>query len=269
MIVSACIITYNQELYIRDCLQGAISQNLNYQYEIVIGEDCSTDRTLQICKEFERKYPNTIKLLPSTKNLGMAGNWERTISQCTGKYIAICEGDDFWIDPYKLQKQIYFLEENKEFSMCFHNAYLLRNGKNLSEKFRDSKKRIYKTKDVILDKWFSPTASVVFRKESLKNYAAPLEEDRVKNRDLLLLFDLSLHGKLYYIDEVMSVYRCNVEGGMTDLIKNRSEIYLNHLNYLHFVNRRSAFKYSFTIYIKIIYILLAYLKYGLIKKIIN
>ena len=87
--ISACIITYNQENYIKDCLDGAISQELDYDYEIVIGDDCSTDNTLSICKEYAEKYPEKIRLLSRDKNKGMAGNWVDTIQNCNGKYVAV------------------------------------------------------------------------------------------------------------------------------------------------------------------------------------
>lgn len=116
--VTACIITYNHEKFLRECLEGAIHQKLDYDYEIVIGEDKSTDETLKICKEYQQKYPDLIKLIERPKNLGLIGNWIDTLSRCEGDYIGLCEGDDFWTDPIKLQKQVDFLEENKSYSLC-------------------------------------------------------------------------------------------------------------------------------------------------------
>ena len=129
MIVSACIITYNQDLYIRECLEGAINQNINFDYEIVIGDDCSNDETSRICEEFALAYPSIIKYTKRSKNLGMIGNWTKTISDCTGKYIALCEGDDYWTDPLKLQKQVDFLEANAEYGICWTHYEILNNDK--------------------------------------------------------------------------------------------------------------------------------------------
>jgi glycosyltransferase involved in cell wall biosynthesis len=116
--VTACIITYNHEEFLRQCLDQAVNQKLEYEYDIVIGEDKSTDGTLEICKEYKRKYPELINLIEREKNLGLIGNWLDTLSRCTGDYIAICEGDDFWTDLSKLQKQVSFLEQNPEYTLC-------------------------------------------------------------------------------------------------------------------------------------------------------
>lgn len=118
--ISACIITYKHEAFISECLEGAINQEVpeGYSYEIIIGEDKSPDGTLKICREYKKKYFKLIKLIERSKNLGMIGNWLDTISYCDGKYIALCEGDDYWTDPYKLQKQVDFLEENESYSLC-------------------------------------------------------------------------------------------------------------------------------------------------------
>lgn len=124
--VSACIITYNQESFIRKCLEGAVSQVVNFDYEIIIGDDCSSDNTKQICIEYSTKYPNLIKYTKRNNNLGMIGNWIATISECEGKYIALCEGDDYWTDPYKLQKQVDFLEANPDYSICWTKYKVLK-----------------------------------------------------------------------------------------------------------------------------------------------
>ena len=115
--VSACIITYNHEKFIEDCLEAAISQKLDFDYEIIIGEDKSTDNTLAICKEYERAYPELIRVIERPENLGLIGNWMDTLDQCRGDYIAMCEGDDFWTDFLKLQKQVSFLENNPDYAL--------------------------------------------------------------------------------------------------------------------------------------------------------
>lgn len=113
--LSACIITYNHEEYLRECLEGAVNQIVDFDYEIIIGQDKSTDSTHSICVEYAERYPDLIKYFPREKNLGMIGNWIETIKNCTGEYIALCEGDDYWTDPLKLQKQVDFLEKNKDY----------------------------------------------------------------------------------------------------------------------------------------------------------
>jgi glycosyltransferase involved in cell wall biosynthesis len=114
--VSICMITYNQEPYIRQAIEGVLAQQCDFQYELVIGEDHSKDKTFNICMEYASKHPE-IKLLSYNANIGIVKNFIRTLQACSKKYIAFCEGDDFWIDPYKLQKQVEFLEKNPEYVM--------------------------------------------------------------------------------------------------------------------------------------------------------
>ena len=122
-IVSICMITYNHEKYITQAIEGVMMQQTNFSYQLILAEDYSTDNTLQICKRYEKLYPEKIKLLPQpNKNLGLMPNFLRTLNACTGKYIAICEGDDFWTDPMKLQKQVDFLEINSQYCGVCHNV---------------------------------------------------------------------------------------------------------------------------------------------------
>ena len=117
-LVSICMITYNHELYISEAIEGVMMQRCNFEFELVIGEDFSTDNTLKICKESLKKY-SSIRLISSDANVGMIENFIRTINACTGKYLAFCEGDDYWIDPEKLQKQVNFLEQNSDYGMVY------------------------------------------------------------------------------------------------------------------------------------------------------
>lgn len=116
--VTACIITYNQDKYIKECIEGALAQQVEH-YEIIIGDDCSTDNTSKICQEYQDKYPSLIRHVKREENLGMIGNWIETITNAKGKYIAMCEGDDYWTDPLKLQKQVDFLEANPDYVITY------------------------------------------------------------------------------------------------------------------------------------------------------
>jgi len=122
--LSVSMITYNQEAYIGAAIQSALDQETNFEYEIVIGEDCSTDQTLSICREFQCRYPGKIRLLERCSNVGAVRNYLETYKACVGEYVAFLEGDDFWIDPKKLQKQVDFLDSNPDYAICFHNVYL-------------------------------------------------------------------------------------------------------------------------------------------------
>lgn len=128
-LVSVCVITYNQQDYIRACLDGILMQQTDFPFEICLGEDESTDETRAICQEYADKYPGQINLiLRSQSDPARAEytspalfNWNETLKACKGKYIATCEGDDYWIDPLKLQKQVNFLEGNEEYGLVCTN----------------------------------------------------------------------------------------------------------------------------------------------------
>lgn len=113
------MITYNHERYIANAIESVLSQRTNFRLELVIGEDCSTDETAEICRKYADANPDIIQLITEPKNLGPFENGIKTLARCRGKYIAWCEGDDFWTDNLKLQKQVDLLERNPEASFCF------------------------------------------------------------------------------------------------------------------------------------------------------
>ncbi len=111
-LVSVFMITFNHECFIRQAIEGVVMQETDFEYELVIGEDCSKDRTREICFECQKQHPDKLRVLWSENNLWAAnrGNTKRTLIRCRGKYIAYCEGDDYWTDPKKLQKQVEYME---------------------------------------------------------------------------------------------------------------------------------------------------------------
>src|SRR6266576_3052599 len=118
MKVSALIVTYNQEKFIEQAVRSALMQQVNFPYEIVIGEDCSTDNTRAIVERLASENPGKIRAILRDKNLGMHGNHRATYNECRGQYIAMLEGDDYWTDPHKLQKQADFLDTHPECCLC-------------------------------------------------------------------------------------------------------------------------------------------------------
>lgn len=204
--VSACIITYNQQDYIRECLEGAVNQVLDYDYEIVIGDDSSTDDTSTICREYAKNHPEKIRLLSRDKNLGMAKNWVDTINECQGKYIAICEGDDYWSDNAKLQKQVEFLEKNVDCSFSFHKAFRFDADNESNNKiYPEVKKSILNARDFFAIPTI-PTASVVFRNE------IEIPQFGHSHMDMPLYAALLSKGNAGFIDGQMSFYRLHSEG---------------------------------------------------------
>ena len=218
-VVIACI-TYNHEAYLRDALNGFVMQKTDFPFVAIVHDDASTDNTAKIIKEFAEKYPNII--LPiyekenqySKKNGNPAGIM-RSAMQATGaKYIALCEGDDYWIDYSKLQKQFDFLETHNTYSLCFHAVNIITESNcNLdSNGIYDNGviEKDYNGNDILL-KWTIPTCSVVFRTSILKEIP--------KNRnfqygDNVLWLTCATKGKIRGLTTVMGVYRRN-NGGWT------------------------------------------------------
>lgn len=224
IVVSALMITYNHEPFIREAIEGVLMQQASFPVELVIGEDCSTDRTRDICLEYQQKYPEKIRLLLNEKNLGMMPNFIQTLNACTGKYIALCEGDDYWTDKLKLQKQVDFLEGNEEYMICAHDVWVKTEGE-LKEDFI-IKKRYPKTTFNVFDLLIYGnqihTPSVVFR-NNLANY--PEQALKSPLGDFFLWVWLTREGGLIKkLDEKMGVYRHGV-GLFSDLDgRQKSEI---------------------------------------------
>lgn len=212
MKASICIITYNHDQFITETLESVLMQETDFPIEIIIGEDNSTDQTRSICEEYANKYPEIIRLLPPEVNLGMMQNFLRTYRACAGEFIAFIEGDDFWNDPKKLQKQTDFLQANPDFSICFHNVILKFSRKNEQQEkpfHNNLHQDIFETED-LLQQWFIPSGAVVFRKYT--DFIFPDWFAESKSGDIPFLLLMSLKGKIKYIDQIMGVYRIHDKG---------------------------------------------------------
>lgn len=240
--VSVCMITYNHEKYITEAIEGVLMQKTNFLIELIIGEDCSTDNTRKICEEYQEKYPNLIKLCSLEKNIGANQNFINTVNACTGKYIAMCEGDDYWVDCYKLQKQVDFLEANSEYTIHAHNAIFFHQQNKSSSLFNPIlDKQTYHLTDLIEKNWFVPTASMVFCKSIFDSYVF---DTRFKNGDYYLQLLLLSSGEkyLYYSNEVMSVYRIGINGMSTTFFNDELDIGLIQL--MEYMNNYTAQKFQ-------------------------
>lgn len=218
--VSVCIITYNHEKYIAQAIKGALSQKVdNYNYEIVIGEDCSTDKTREIIMKYQKENPDKIKIIYNEKNLGMMDNFINTLNSCTGKYIALCEGDDYWTDPYKLQKQVDFLEENPDFSICHHNMQVIYDdGRKPCLSNSSSQKEVTTIEDLAKGNYIY-TASCVFRNGLIKEFPKWFKNAPIGDYPLHMLN--AQYGKIRYLPDVMGVYRIHKDG----ILSNKNSIY--------------------------------------------
>src|SRR5260221_9409884 len=163
-LVSVCVITYNHEKFIRQCLDGIMMQKTSFRFEVVIGDDCSTDNTCGIIREFAERYPDVIRPVYQPVNVGGARNaYEFCYPILTGKYIAVCEGDDYWTDSFKLQRQVGFLEQNPDYAFCFHRVKGIDEENSvISEQATLEHPVLYSWKDIFHIS--IPTLSVVFKK---------------------------------------------------------------------------------------------------------
>lgn len=205
--ISVSIITYNHEPFIRACLEGVLSQQVDCEFEVVLGEDCSKDNTYAICQEYAERYPTIVKLLDTPVNLGMIKNGLRTVTACTGDYIAFCEGDDYWTDPHKLQRQFDFLEANPDYSMIAENGLVLNTVLNTEALFNTRPESDLQIDDLLRRRQF-PSASVLFRSAYLRDeFKAPTFAG-----DTFLWCYLATRGKVKYLPNVSSVYRRGLQG---------------------------------------------------------
>jgi glycosyltransferase involved in cell wall biosynthesis len=224
-LVSVCVVCYRHAQYLEKCLDSLVSQVTDFDYEIVIGDDCSPDETTEIIRNYADKYPHKIKAFLHPVNLSQTYksyppgklNFLHTLSQCSGKYIVHIEGDDYLTDTNKLQLQAEYMEANPAISACFHNAevvYQDNTGRTDELLNAPDQKPIITATDLISDRetWFMATAAVMFR----ASMAFPLPEwfTQSKSGDIPLYFLLAQKGNIHYLPNAMSVYRRHL-GGMS------------------------------------------------------
>lgn len=230
--VSICCITYNHAKYINDTINGFLMQKTNFPIEILIHDDASTDGTADIIKGYEKKFPDVVKTIYQKENQYSQGRPISLVYQfprARGKYIAICEGDDYWTDPLKLQKQVEFLESNLDCSLCFHASEHIQ-VPNPSDSYIHRPKYIpndqkFEMEHVI--RWggsFVTTNSMLFLREHI--IEPPYWVVNAPAGDLAITLLLALYGKIGYIDQVMSVYRRITPGSysfrMQDQLKRKA-----------------------------------------------
>ncbi len=204
MKVSVLIVTFNHEKFIAQAIESILMQKVSFEYEIVIGEDYSTDETRRIVTDYHKRFPQKVRLLLHDKNLGGSRNFRYTYETCKGKYVAILEGDDFWTDPDKLQKQVDFLDEHPEYVLAFHQVSILNNDTGTSELSNmPVNKEKYELEDLVQGNIIH-TPSVVFRNNVLK---LPEWLLKLKLGDWPIWLLLSQFGSIYYLSEPMACYR--------------------------------------------------------------
>lgn len=215
IMVSVLTLAYNHANYIRQCLDGILMQQTNFRYELLIHDDASTDGTQDIIREYEARYPDIIKPIYQQENqyskkvpIGTTFLYPRA----QGKYIAFCEGDDYWTDPLKLQKQVDFLEANPEYTVCTHSYKLYYQA---TDTWGDTLPNVISDLEYDLDFYISYTQWVTQPLTAMFRYSA-LDMDlyrRTKNaKDASLFFYLLKQGKGLLMNDVMGVYRIQKNG---------------------------------------------------------
>ncbi len=219
LMVSIKCITYNHEPYIRQCLEGFVMQKTNFRFEAVVHDDASTDGTADIIREYAEKYPDIIKPIYETENQYSKkdGSLGRIMdAACTGKYIAMCEGDDYWTDPLKLQKQVDFLETHLECSMCSGGIRKIYEGKVVDTVLFKKGNKIGFLYDInnYNNYAYSWTLTICYRRDILpENWAQKYKY----SRDVVLIYELLKAGKGYYISELLADYRIH-RGGVASML---------------------------------------------------
>ena len=209
-VVTTC---YNQEKYIDLCIKGILNQKTNFDFELLISDDCSTDNTRQIIERYVEQYPNRIKTIFRQKNIGPMNNFIETLNLVDTEYVALCDGDDFWIDNNKLQKQVDYLDSNKKCNICFHKVEVFWDDMSYITSLHPVNFEEYINFNELLRENFITANSVVYRwkyrkKNSLIN---DFPKDIVPG-DYYLNLIHAHNSKIGYIDDIMSKYRRNPSG---------------------------------------------------------
>lgn len=224
--VSICCTAYNHVDYIRQCLDGFVMQKTSFPIEVLIHDDASTDGTQDIIREYADKYPDIIIPIYQTVNQyskGVKVSLIYNYSRAKGKYIALCEGDDYWTDPYKLQKQVDFLESHPDYVMCSHRFDQYYEEERRLEKEQDESFQgaDYDLKNLIGGKWLTQTLTVMYRRSALDllHY-----ESYGMSMDIILFYALLKEGKGYCFPDVMGVYRYHNGGVWSEVSLNRRRL---------------------------------------------
>jgi glycosyltransferase involved in cell wall biosynthesis len=253
--VSVCVPTYNHEAYIAQMIEGALMQKTNFDYEIVIGDDGSTDGSVAIIQRYAIQYPDLIRAYLHPQNLGPAeprefagrNNVLHLLKACRGQYVALCEGDDYWTDPAKLQQQADVLDAQPDYAICHHNMTVKYEDGSASHFFNaDNQKISSHIEDILEDRWFIATASLMYRNIFLSHDFADWHAKAAAG-DWALVIQIAARGKIYYLPEPMGVYRKHSAGlsnvhAVTNryFLQNRKEMFEN-------INAWLDYKYDDTI----------------------
>ncbi len=251
-VVSICVHTYQHKNFIKGCLDSILAQKTNFEFEILLGEDSSTDGTREICIEYAEKYPDKIRLFLHHRenNISINNkpsgrfNFLYNLFSARGKFIALCEGDDHWTDSFKLQKQIDILNKNPNLIASYHEMEVLYKDRTgfFSKEFNNNKSKIIKLEDVLASRWLIPTASFVFRNKI--EYPEILTTTTVGDFPLYCL--VFSKGDGIFIDQVMACYnkRNNTSHTNSKFILDNINTQVDNIKFLQWFNHETSYKYS-------------------------
>lgn len=219
-LVSIGMITYNHRPFIAQAIEGVLQQKANFPFELVIGEDCSTDGTREIVFKYQKRYPGIIKVVTSDNNIGMIKNSLRTLKNCGGKYLAFCEGDDYWHNPNKMHKQVEYLENNADCGLVFssYDVYHVTSGKKISDFINHRKCDVPEKPGIrdIVEGKINPLTCTVMARRSL--YEEIIEADPFLHQsghflmgDTQLWAEMAIKSRLYYIPESLATHNITDE----------------------------------------------------------
>lgn len=252
--VSIYCLSYNHAQYLTQTIESIVTQKTNFRFELVIHDDASTDGSDQIILNYQEKYPDVIRSIIQKNNQYSKGvniSKEILFPLFKGKYIAICEGDDFWCDINKLQKQFDFLEEHPEYSACVHNTRILLDGKDIKLTVNsiqyDTTLDIYKMIKTGANQF--QTSSVMYRKKLMDKENRPHFVDMIETvGDYPLSVYLAISGKVFYFKDVMSTYRMSTKNSWTANVKYNKSKFLKvkkqAIEMLKEANSYSKYKYD-------------------------
>ena len=204
-LLSVCIRSYNQERFIADAIDSVLRQETTFDFEIIISDDCSSDATISIIEDYVKRYPEKVRFIKGTTNVGGPNNLKRVIQASSAKYITCLDGDDYYLSTNKLQKQVDFLESHAEYSACFHNTMdVNENGEKLGIFNPLDFHQVHDAAEFIREKWFVPIHSAVLRRELIE---FPNWYDTVMNDDYVIHLSVVKHAPYYYMPDVMVAYR--------------------------------------------------------------
>ena len=236
-VVSVCMLTYNHEKYLQQAIDGVMEQKTDFEYELIIGEDCSTDGTRRICFENQTRYPNRIRVLWSDDNIGIHKNNRLAMLSCRGEFVALCDGDDYWVNPLKLQKQVDFMRRHPTAGICFggNDIYYEFNGfysryepSRAPGEFFSGREFCRRLMFARGDKGFYiqnlHTSTFLIRRSSLARAKEEFEDAfrwNLKQGDVTLMLTVAAVADVCFLGERCSVYRMN-DGGVTRSVGARA-----------------------------------------------